>query len=261
LRAIILILIGVVIAFLSEEISETDELQKAYDRIKFFKDLLTHDMSNILQSISSTAELYLLNKNNGRNLNDLDMHMNTINECCLRADVLISNVRTFSVLEQSKINLKEMEIFEVLNKSIDLFKEAYQRKEIIINIEQEKKPLLVLANELLENVYDNIILNAIKHNLRTPIEIKIIISEVFREGENFVKMQFIDNGIGVENGRKEVIFQQKSLNEKGYKKKGFGLSLVKKIIESYNGRIWVEDRVIGDPKKGSNFIIELKKAI
>jgi signal transduction histidine kinase len=41
---------------------------------------------------------------------------------------------------------------------------------------------------------------------------------------------------------------------------GLGLSLVKKILESYNGDIKVEDRVSGDYKQGSNFIIRLQEA-
>ena len=36
---------------------------------------------------------------------------------------------------------------------------------------------------------------------------------------------------------------------------GLGLSLVRKIIANYKGHIWVEDKVLGDYKKGSNFII------
>jgi len=43
---------------------------------------------------------------------------------------------------------------------------------------------------------------------------------------------------------------------------GLGLSLVKKIIESYHGQIWVEDRVKGDSTRGSNFVLlipEVKK--
>jgi signal transduction histidine kinase len=36
---------------------------------------------------------------------------------------------------------------------------------------------------------------------------------------------------------------------------GLGLSLVKKTIDRYNGKIWVEDKVKGDCSKGSNFII------
>ena len=33
------------------------------------------------------------------------------------------------------------------------------------------------------------------------------------------------------------------------------LSLVKKILDGYNGKIWVEDKVKGDYSKGSNFIL------
>ncbi|MFW9945657.1 MAG: ATP-binding protein [Candidatus Odinarchaeota archaeon] len=42
---------------------------------------------------------------------------------------------------------------------------------------------------------------------------------------------------------------------------GLGLSLVKKIITTFNGSIWVEDRIKGNYKKGSNFIILLQKAV
>ena len=38
---------------------------------------------------------------------------------------------------------------------------------------------------------------------------------------------------------------------------GIGLSLVKKIIESYNGKIWVENHVENDYTQGSNFIVEI----
>ncbi len=34
---------------------------------------------------------------------------------------------------------------------------------------------------------------------------------------------------------------------------GIGLTLVKKIIDNYNGEIWVEDRIPGDYSKGSKF--------
>ena len=38
---------------------------------------------------------------------------------------------------------------------------------------------------------------------------------------------------------------------------GLGLSLVSKIISSFNGKIWVKEKIKGDYRKGSNFIIEL----
>ena len=36
---------------------------------------------------------------------------------------------------------------------------------------------------------------------------------------------------------------------------GLGLSLVKKIIENYNGQIWIEDKVKGDYSQGTNVIL------
>lgn len=36
---------------------------------------------------------------------------------------------------------------------------------------------------------------------------------------------------------------------------GFGLSIVKKILKSYNGKIWVENKVEGDYAQGSNFVL------
>ena len=68
-------------------------------------------------------------------------------------------------------------------------------------------------------------------------------------------MEFKDNGIGISDYRKNNIFERGS--RKRYKSKGMGLglSLVRKIIDTYNGDIWVEDRVKGDYKQGSNFVV------
>jgi signal transduction histidine kinase len=38
------------------------------------------------------------------------------------------------------------------------------------------------------------------------------------------------------------------------------LSLVKKIVDKYDGKIWVEDRIKGNTKEGSNFVVLLKEA-
>ena len=38
---------------------------------------------------------------------------------------------------------------------------------------------------------------------------------------------------------------------------GFGLNLVKSIIDSYKGHIWIEDRIPSDYTQGTNFVILL----
>ena len=71
-------------------------------------------------------------------------------------------------------------------------------------------------------------------------------------------MQFIDNGIGIPDARKEIIFQRSS--EKSVSGRGLGLSLVKNIINYYDGDILVKNRIRGDYTKGSNFIIFIPKS-
>ncbi|HDZ17850.1 MAG TPA: HAMP domain-containing histidine kinase [archaeon] len=63
---------------------------------------------------------------------------------------------------------------------------------------------------------------------------------------NYVKLEFMDNGIGVQDSKKEGIFLEGYKELKGGKGMGIGLSLITKIIKLYNGKIWVEDRTKGD---------------
>jgi signal transduction histidine kinase len=65
----------------------------------------------------------------------------------------------------------------------------------------------------------------------------------------------MDNGIGILNENKETIFQKGFGRDKRVRGMGIGLSLVKKIIQNYNGEIWVENRVKNDYEQGSNFIL------
>jgi len=76
-----------------------------------------------------------------------------------------------------------------------------------------------------------------------------------KKNQDYIKFQFLDNGIGITDDRKEWIFNNSFLKGKHGKGMGFGLSLVKEIIDSYGGFIWVENRIKGDYSKGSNFVI------
>lgn len=69
-----------------------------------------------------------------------------------------------------------------------------------------------------------------------------------------------ENLFVLEDARKEEIFLRAYNKDKSISGLGLGLSLVKKIIETYNGQIWVENRIKGDHSKGSNFIILIPEA-
>ncbi len=56
---------------------------------------------------------------------------------------------------------------------------------------------------------------------------------------NYIKLEFLDNGIGIPDIRKDTIFKEEYVKDISSKGLGIGLTLVKKIVESYEGEIWV----------------------
>ena len=135
-----------------------------------------------------------------------------------------------------------------------------QTRNINININSFEEKVLIQANEFLIDVFDNLLINAVNYNDNPKVEISIKISRMPTETINCIKFEIKDNGIGISDKRKEVIFQEGFSKEKGTKGMGFGLTLVKKIIESYKGEIWIEDRVKGDYSQGSNFVFLIPEA-
>ena len=111
------------------------------------------------------------------------------------------------------------------------------------------------ANDLLQKVFENILINSVKYNNKESIELFIKIKQEQKDNKNYIRIEFIDNGMGVKEDRKKIIFKRGYRDFKGEKGMGLGLSLVKKIMDNYNGKIWVEDKVDGDHTQGSNFVV------
>ena len=97
------------------------------------------------------------------------------------------------------------------------------------------------------------------HNTNETIEILIKVSKYKINQIPYVKIEFIDNGVGIPDKRKREIFTTREEEESKFRT-GLGLSLMKKIIENYEGKIWVEDRIKGDHFKGANFIVLIPEA-
>ena len=124
-------------------------------------------------------------------------------------------------------------------------------------IRSQKEKFYTYANIILLDVFENVLHNAVKHNKSNTIEITINISRELIDASPFLKLEFKDNGQGITDENKKMIFQQSTNKISSSYGLGIGLSLVKKAVEIYKGQIYVEDRVKGDHTKGSNFIILL----
>jgi len=188
-------------------------------------------------------------------LEQIDEIFQIIDNQINRGVKLIDNVRKLSKLQETAMTLKKVDLYKFLDEAITFANKSSQGKELTINLNKNNKDIIVLANEFLLDVFENILHNAIKYNRNETVEIQI---NVFREEDNqkkFIKLEFMDNGIGIFDENKENIFQKGHKRDKRVRGMGIGLSLVKKIIKSFDGKIWVENRVKNDYEQGSNFII------
>ena len=239
-----------------KDLKESEEKYRdAYNRAEFYKDIFTHDINNILQSILSGTQIGQLLLNDHEKFDDLKLNAEIIKEQVIRGSKLIKNVRKLSKLEEAGQSLEKIEILSVLKNTVSFIERSYMDKNLTIQVDSIEEKLFTKANNFLEDVFENLLINAIRHNKNSMIEITIRISREQDLGMKYHKMEFFDNGIGVDDSMKNKIFQRGYNEGKGVPGLGLGLSLVRRIIETYSGKIMVEDRVMGDRLKGSNFVL------
>ncbi len=236
-------------------IESEEKFRKAYYQANLYRDIFAHDINNILQNISSSVELSSIYLNNPEKLHTIKELFEIVDEQVNRAKKLISNIRKITEIDESEIFLEKIDVNRVLNNAIEFLESSFQTRNINIQFSTPTKRNYVYANTLLLDVFENILINTVRHNNKSKIEIIIDISKEQKEDKNYVKMEFKDNGVGISDYRKKSIFERGTQKSRKSKGMGLGLSLVKKIIDIYHGDIWVEDRVKGDYKQGSNFVV------
>ena len=254
---------GIIIQKFESErlLKESEEkYRKAYNQANLYRDIFAHDINNMLQNIQSSAELSSLYLNNPEKLHTLKELSEIIIEQIERGKKLIENVRKITRIDESEVKLEKIEASRLLKNAVEYLKNSFQSRTIHISINPSDDKFYVLADNLLLDIFENILINAVRHNNKSTITINIDISTDQSKDIDYIKMEFKDNAIGISDYRKKSIFDKGKRKGQTSKGMGLGLSLVKKILESYKGDIWVEDRIKGDYKQGSNFIILLQKA-
>jgi PAS domain S-box-containing protein len=233
--------------------------RNAYNRAEFYKDVFAHDVSNILQGILSSIEICKLGLTNHHGDINLAKLYGIIEDQVSRGVNLVSNIRKISSIEDMENSLTSIDLGRVLGISLENIHKTFPKKRINTNCVGNLDDVFVVANSLLQDVFDNILHNAVKHNNNSIIEISVVLTKLIQNDIKYVKIEFLDNGIGILDAHKATIFQRGELDTNRFYRLGLGLSLVKTLMESYDGKIWVEDRVEEDHTKGSRFNLLLKE--
>ena len=115
---------------------------------------------------------------------------------------------------------------------------------------------LVMANALLKDVFSNIVGNAIKHSKDT-LTINIVVSKTMENGREYCRVDIEDNGPGISDELKKKLFIEPRKDRIKAERRGLGLQLVNTLVQIFEGKVWVEDRVPQDPAKGARFVVML----
>ncbi|MFX0024238.1 MAG: sensor histidine kinase [Candidatus Hermodarchaeota archaeon] len=232
--------------------------RKAYKRENFYKDLFVHDTNNILQNMLMAVEILDADLKTYEELSD-KKYIYLIKTQIGRLANLIKNITIFDTFSKSEYLLKRRDFKKDLEEAIQDIELRIEEKDLDIQIQLLTQNTSVIANKFLVDIIKNILFNSIVYNDNSRVKIAVRISSIQDNGKQFLKAEFIDNGIGIPDSIKKNIFRREIDKNKGISGSGLGLSLVKSILDIYKGKIWVENVIPEDYTKGSNFIILIPK--
>ncbi len=236
---------------LTDRIIIEQRYREEFERAEFYNDLMVHDVRNYNQGIMSNLELLNLSEDLSENARRFSR--NALNQV-IGSSRLINNLQTLSDLKHSKAILDNMDIIPFIDEALDYTKTSFPDKKIIVNFPDENSSAIVKGNSMLLEVFNNILTNAVKFDRNHEVHIEINITE----DEEFYRIEFKDHGPGIKDNMKTMVFDRNIRTDDEIWGTGLGLTLVKQIVESHDGDIWVEDRIEGK-REGSNFILTLPR--
>ena len=236
-----------------------DSVSNDRKKIELLIDLIGHDVNNYAQAVSGFIELGMSRRGvpepSRKNLAKALEQLWNLNK-------LVSNVKLYARVESAgSRDLKPMDLVSVLKDSFGSASMYLPHRTARLVFDEPKGPRLANMNDLAKEIFLNIFTNAIKFDQHDEVVIEVSIDETVEDKRHLWVVSIADSGPGVDDAVKKDIFlrfTQASMGTKG--SSGLGLHIAKTLVDSYKGRIWVEDRVKGDRSRGSVFKVALPKA-
>ncbi len=237
-----------------QDITERKQIEKKLNAAKMqaelYLDLMGHDINNMHQIALGYLELARDMQADGGGSEYLVRPI----EVLQRSALLIQNVRKLQKLKEGVFQNQEVDVSKVLS-DVHLEYDMVTQKTVTLNLNGYEH-CYVKANELLHDVFANLVSNAIKHT-GDQADIVIDMDVVKDNGSGYCRVMIEDNGLGIPDDLKDQVFNRMRRGTTNVQGMGLGLYLVKSLVESYYGQVWVEDRVHGDHTKGARFVVLL----
>ncbi len=222
-------------------------LEKQNQELNEYAHMVSHDLKSPLQSIDALTTW--IRQDYAESLGEGGREIiNLIGENVEKMDTLIQGILEYSTI--GKVQKRKFDVnLNLLLDDLILTLDNPNKVKIIV---QENLPTINGDYYRLELLFHHLIENAIKFNDKAENgRIEILFSEEDEYWKFFVK----DNGKGIEKDYFNKIFVAFQKLENDYKSTGIGLSIVKKIVEAYKGRI----TLYSEPSIKTIFTFTIKK--
>jgi PAS domain S-box-containing protein len=239
------------LAKLNHDLSKTiKELEISNQEHRNFAHVIAHDLKSPLRAIGTVADRLIRNYSDKLDKDGTDQLRLLIIRARRMSDFIDGILRYAEIgyvcEEQHNVEINSL-LTEIIGEII-----IPENIEIII---EPNMPSVHAERLRLKQIFQNLISNAVKYNDKPKGQIKIGC-----ENDNgFWKFSVVDNGCGIKEKYFDKIFEifQTLASRDKTESTGIGLTIVKKIVELYGGKVWVTSKV----GEGSTFFFTLPKII
>ncbi|MBD1878742.1 PAS domain-containing sensor histidine kinase [Coleofasciculus sp. FACHB-T130] len=215
-----------------ELVQMTQALERSNRDLDQFAYIASHDLKAPLRAIATLSE-WIEEDLADKLTEDSREHLNLLRGRVHRMEALINGILQYSRAGRVQQQIEAVNVSSLLSEVIELLDPP---PEVAILV--ESMPTLQTERVPLQQVFMNLIGNAIKYANRSDVCIQVSV----RELGTYYEFSVADNGQGIEPKYHQKIwgiFQRLEARDK-VEGTGIGLSVVKKIVESRGGRVWVE---------------------
>jgi len=229
-------LAGVVIV-----IKNITQLKKIEQLKSQFVSMVAHELKTPMAAVLGFIKLILdesvgLTKEQERDfLNRSQLRLNSLLQ-------MVNDLLDISRMELKTAHreIKQLDVNEVIKSVVEFLQFEIEKKGVKVNLElSDNLPALAADQDEITRVITNLMSNAIKYNKENG---SITISNKLLS--NSIQIKISDTGIGLKPEEKNRLFNEfyraKNEKTKNISGTGLGLSIVKRIVESYSGKIEVE---------------------
>jgi len=221
-------------------------------RFKFLS-VLSHELKSPINAIEGYLNI-MSEKQIGDNVDDYKIMIDRSIERLKGMRTLILDLLDLTKIESGKRNreLKKIDLSEVAKVVADTVEPLAIQRNIKVYLDAEENLYINADSYEMEVILNNLVSNAVKYNKEDG---KVFIN--IKKQNDYILMTVEDTGIGMSPEDISLLFNDfvriKNSKTKNITGSGLGLSIVKKMINMYNGTIEVESK----PDIGTKFIIKI----